>query len=173
MEGIGRVKQGARAYRRRTVALALNASPHLAISVEGKGIVMSGDSRLEQMFEQYQRQHSMLTDLHQKMKEISVTATSPRREVEITVNHGGSVTDIAFTGSAYKRMAPKELAEVIMRTLEDAKDKAADESARLLEPVMPNGMNARDLLAGRLGIEQLAPADGPRLPQIVREELQR
>ena len=38
---------------------------------------------------------------------------------------------------------------------------------------MPAGVNARDLVAGRLGIEPLAPSDGPRLPQIIREQLQR
>ena len=131
------------------------------------------DTRLEQIFEEYQRKHSALSELHKKMQAISVTAVSPRREVEVTVNHGGGMTDIAFTGPAYKRLAPKELSELIMRTLEEAKEKAAAESAELLAPMMPGGMNPRDLIAGRLGMDQLAPADGPRLPQIIREQLQR
>lgn len=135
---------------------------------------MSGDtSRVEQIFQEYQRQHAVFTDLHRQIQAISVTAASPRREVEVTVDHSGKVTGIDFTGSAYKRLAPKELSELIMRTLEDAKEQAADQSAELLTPVMPEGLNARDLVSGRLGIDKLAPADGPRLPRIVREQLQR
>lgn len=135
---------------------------------------MSGaDHRLEQMLEEYQRQRASLTDLHQKIQEIAVTVASPRREVEVTVNHNGNLTDIAFVGTAYRRLAPKELSALIMRTLGDAKEKAAEESAELISPLLPAGLNARDLVAGRLGIEAQAPSDGPRLPQIIREQLRR
>jgi DNA-binding protein YbaB len=134
---------------------------------------MSDDHRLETMFEEYQRQRLTLTELHQKIQAISVTTSSPRREVEVTVNHGGNITDIAFTGTGYRRLAPKELSALIMKTIADAKEQAAAESAELLAPLMPAGLNARDMLAGRLGLEQMAPSDGPRLPQIVREQLQR
>ena len=54
-----------------------------------------------------------------------------------------------------------------------AKERAAAESAELLAPLMPNGLDARELLAGRASLDQLAPPDGPRLPRIVREQLQR
>jgi len=134
---------------------------------------MSDDHRLETMFEEYQHQHLTLTELHQKIQAISVTASSQRRELEVTVNHGGHLTDITFTGAAYRRLAPKELSALIMKTIGDAKEQSAAESAKLLSPMMPAGLNARDLLAGRLGLEQMAPSDGPRLPQIVREQLER
>ena len=134
---------------------------------------MSDDHRLETMFEEYQRQRLTLTELHQKIQAISVTASSARRELEVTVNHGGAITDITFTGTGYRKLAPKDLSALILRTIADAKEQAAAESAELLAPMMPAGLNARDLVAGRLGLEQLAPSDGPRLPQIVREQLQR
>ena len=135
---------------------------------------MSGDDhRLESIFEEYQRQRGALSDLHRRVQEISVTVASPRREVEVTVNHGGSLTDISFVGTGYRRLAPRELSDLILKTLADAKEKAAAESAEIIAPLMPAGVNARDLVAGRLGIEPLAPSDGPRLPQIIREQLQR
>jgi DNA-binding protein YbaB len=107
------------------------------------------------------------------MREISATATSARREVSVTVKHTGGVTDIKFTGSGYRRLAPNELSSLIMATINDAKDQAADAAAGLLAPLLPSGMNARDVVAGKLGVEALAPAAGPRLPQAVREQLQR
>jgi YbaB/EbfC DNA-binding family protein len=102
-----------------------------------------------------------------------VTATSPRKEVSVTVNHGGNLTSINFTGTAYKRLASKDLAALIMRTLDEAREKAADESAELVAPMVPSGVNARDLVSGKLGVEPLMPADGPRVPRAVREYLQR
>ncbi|MET0491506.1 MAG: YbaB/EbfC family nucleoid-associated protein [Actinoplanes sp.] len=137
------------------------------------GMGMSDDHRLETMFEEYQRQRVTLTELHQKIRAISVTASSARREIDVTVNHGGSITDITFNGTGYRKLAPKDLSALILRTVADAKEKAAAESAELLAPLMPSGLNARELLAGRLDLDKLAPADGPRLPQIVREQLQR
>lgn len=135
---------------------------------------MSGDDRrLEQLFEDYQRQRSRMADLAREMQEISATATSPRREVSVTVKHTGGVTDIKFTGSSYRRMAPNELSSLIMTTIADAKEQAADAAAELIAPMLPAGMNARDMVAGKLGVEALAPAAGPRLPQAVREQLQR
>ena len=134
---------------------------------------MSDDHRLETMFEEYQSQRLTLTDLNSKIHAISVTVSSPRREIEVTVNHGGAITDLTFTGTSYRKLAPKDLSALILRTIADAKERAAAESAELLAPLMPNGLDARELLAGRASLDQLAPPDGPRLPRIVREQLQR
>ncbi|WP_436535571.1 YbaB/EbfC family nucleoid-associated protein [Actinoplanes sp. HUAS TT8] len=134
---------------------------------------MSDDHRLETMFEEYQRQRLSLTELHQRVQAIRATASSPRREIDVTVNHGGSVTDITFQGTAYRKLAPKDLSALILKTIDDAKAKAVTEAAELLAPMMPPGMNARELLAGSLGLDRMVPADGPRLPQIVNEQLQR
>lgn len=134
---------------------------------------MSDDHRLETMFEEYQRQRLSLTELHQRIQAIQATASSPRREIDVTVNHGGSVTDITFNGTAYRKLAPKDLSALILKTIDDAKAKAVAESAELLAPMMPPGLNARELLAGSLGLDRMVPADGPRLPQIVNEQLRR
>jgi DNA-binding protein YbaB len=134
---------------------------------------MSGEQErvLEQLFQDYQRQRSRMADLAKQMQEISGTATSPRRELTVTVQHNGGLTDIKFTGSAYRRMAPNELADLIMSTVADAKEKAADAAAEVLAPMLPPSMNARDIVSGKLGMEAFAPAAGPRLPQAVREQL--
>ena len=128
---------------------------------------------LEHLFEQYREQRNAFTDLHRKVQEIAATATSPRKEVSVTVNHGGSLTDISFAGTAYKRMSSKDLSALILRTFQDAREKAFEESAALIAPLMPAGLNARELVAGRLGMDTLVPADGPRLPASIREHLQR
>ncbi|GAA2564460.1 hypothetical protein GCM10010435_41050 [Winogradskya consettensis] len=131
------------------------------------------DRLLENLFEEYQQQRSKLTDLHRQMREISATAVSPRHEVSVTASHTEGVTDIRFTGSGYRRLAPQELSDLVMATVREARDKARDEAATVIAPVLPEGMNARDLVSGRIGADQLMPADGPRLPTVVREHLER
>ncbi|WKU05341.1 YbaB/EbfC family nucleoid-associated protein [Micromonospora sp. HUAS LYJ1] len=134
---------------------------------------MSDNDRLEKIIEEYQSRRLSFTELQQRVQAISATATSPRREVEVTVDHAGKLTDITFTGTGYRRMAPKELSALILRTCEDARAKAVEESAELLAPLMPGHLDARTLLSGKASLDQMMPADGPCLPPFVREQLSR
>jgi len=129
------------------------------------------DRILETMFAEYQQQRSRMTELHRQMRDLSATAVSPRNEVSVTVSQVEGVIDIKFSGGAHRRLAPQELSELVMTTLNEAKEKVRDQAAEVIAPVLPDGMNARDLVAGRLGAEELLPADGPRLPTVVREHL--
>jgi DNA-binding protein YbaB len=131
------------------------------------------DGFLEDLLAQYQQQRSALADLHRRMQEVSATAVSPRRELSVTYRHAGGLTDIKFLNSAYRRLAPNELSDLIMATVREAKDKAATEAAEIIAPTVPNGLNPQDLVRGKLGTDALMPPDGPRLPQIVREQLER
>jgi DNA-binding protein YbaB len=126
--------------------------------------------RIENLFEQYRRQRDMFQTLQQRIEQIAVTATSARQEVAVTVGHGGKVRDVQFPTNAYKRMTPVELSAVIMQTLTEARDRANDESAAIMEPMMPAGMNARDMLSGKTSPMEMLPAE-PRIPNVVRERL--
>jgi len=131
------------------------------------------DRILETMFAEYQQQRSRLTELHRQMREVSATAVSPRHEVSVTVSQVDGVTDIRFSGGGHRRLAPQELSDLVMATLHEAKEKTRDRAAEVIAPMLPDGMNARDLVSGRLGAEGLLPTDGPRLPAAVREHLGR
>jgi DNA-binding protein YbaB len=135
---------------------------------------MSGeqDRLVEQLFQDYQSHRSKMADMIQQMQEINATATSPRREVTITVSHNGGISDIKFTGTAYRRLTPSDLSKLILDTLNEAKEAAAAKAAEVLAPMLPPAVNARDLLSGKLGVNAFAPEDGPKLPDVVREQLQ-
>jgi DNA-binding protein YbaB len=135
---------------------------------------MSGeqDRLVEQLFQDYQSHRSKMADMIQQMQEINATATSPRREVTITVSHNGGISDIKFTGTAYRRLTPTDLSKLILDTLNEAKEAAAAKAAEVLAPMLPPAVNARDLLSGKLGVNAFAPEDGPKLPDVVREQLQ-
>ena len=98
-----------------------------------------------------------IRDLQQRMRDLERTATSPRRTVSITVGHGGTVRDITFSGSGYKRMAPRELSDMIMTTLTAAQDEVASATAEIMSESMPTQANPARLLRGDLELADLLP----------------
>jgi DNA-binding protein YbaB len=126
--------------------------------------------RLERLFEEYQRQRDNLADMQRKMSEISASATSPRREVTITVGQNGVLTDIQFANGAYRRMTPSDLTAVVMATFQEAKEAAFEEAARILAPMLPDGVDAGAMVRGQAGVDAYMPAE-PRMATSVREIL--
>lgn len=119
------------------------------------------EKMLEDALGAYQRQRENLTAAKERIDEATGTATSARREVTATVGRTGEVTELTFPTSAYKRMAPAELAGVIVRTIAQARQQAIDASAEELAPMLPPGFSARDLMAGKVDVEALFAARVP------------
>jgi hypothetical protein len=128
------------------------------------------EHRIEELFAEYERRRSGLSELQQRMEAIRGTALSKRRELSVTAAHNGVVTEIRFLTGAYKRMPPQELAALLMETIAEAKDAAAEQAAEVLTPLLPPGIDPKALAGGRLGADDLVPPR-PRIPQVVREHL--
>lgn len=128
------------------------------------------NDRIESLFEEYQRQRNSLTEMQQKMRALSATATSPRREVTVTVGQNGVLTDIRFPTAAHKRLTPADLAEVILATYAEAKENVWEQAAQVLAPMLPDGLDARALVRGTAGTDAYLPAE-PRMATSVREML--
>ena len=131
---------------------------------------MDFNERIEHLFQEYERQRSSLTAMQQQMREISGSATSPRREVTVTVGQNGVLTDVTFPTGAYKRLTPAELTAVIMQMYAEAKEQIVQKTAELLAPVLPEGMDAQALARGTADTDTFLPAE-PRMATSVREFL--
>ncbi|MFI7119456.1 YbaB/EbfC family nucleoid-associated protein [Amycolatopsis sp. NPDC049868] len=108
----------------------------------------SYDERIGDLLADYRRQRDQLSEMQRKLKEISVTATAPGRAVAVTVGAQGEITDLGFPTTAYRRMAPAELATVLLATIADARQRAAAERETVLKPHLPKEF--RDLAVGAL-----------------------
>ncbi|XVV16083.1 YbaB/EbfC family nucleoid-associated protein [Actinoplanes sp. CA-131856] len=126
----------------------------------------------EDFFEEYKRQRERLGEMQRKMSEISATASSPRREVTITVGQNGVLTDIQFANGAYRRMTPADLTAAILSTYAEAKEAVNEKAADLLAPTLPAGLDAKALVRGEAGVDAFLPAE-PRVATSVREILSR
>lgn len=126
--------------------------------------------RVESLLAEYQRQRNRLTELQETMRGLSATATSPRREVSVTVGQNGVVTDIQFPTGAYRRLTPNDLTRLLMATYAEAKDDVMDQAASVLQPMLPDGLDAAALVRGTAGTDAYLPAE-PRMTTSVREIL--
>ncbi|WBB80453.1 YbaB/EbfC family nucleoid-associated protein [Micromonospora sp. WMMD882] len=132
---------------------------------------MSFDDRIEELFAEYERQRSSLTELQERMREIQASATAPRREVTVTVGQNGVLTAVTFPTGAYRRMTPVELQAVIMQTYAEAKEQVMDRAADIIAPLLPDGMNAARMVRGEAGVDMYLPPGGPRMTSGVRRML--
>jgi hypothetical protein len=112
---------------------------------------------LEGLAEECRRQGRVLQETQRGLQQISCTATSPRRVVSVCAGHGGKVREVVFIGDGYKRLAPRELGEVVLSTVREAQDLAVVEAARVLAPTMPAGLDPLRVLRGEVELADILP----------------
>lgn len=132
---------------------------------------MSFDDHVARLFTEYERQRTSVGDLQSRMRDLSASATSARREVTITVGQNGVLTDIQFPTGAYKRLASAELRSVILRTFTEAKESVLEKAAEVLAPMLPEGMDAHQMVRGEAGVDTFFPPEGPHLTSEARSML--
>lgn len=120
---------------------------------------MPAQDRLAELIARYENIREQTIGARQRMREISCTVVAPRQVVSVTVGRHGVLTEIKFPTGAYKSMTPKELAEVIVKTFQQAREKSLDEAADIMRPIMPNGIDVRTMMSGDVDFEQLLPKD--------------
>lgn len=130
------------------------------------------ERRVEMLREEYERQMGRLEDMQRRMKEVSATALSRRRELSVTVDSQGVITELKFLTDAYRKLARNELSELVTRTIADAREKALDQVAEIVGPSLPPGLNPKDVLSGEVGAADLRP-DTSRMPDVLTEPRKR
>jgi DNA-binding protein YbaB len=124
------------------------------------------DEHIEELLQQYRAQRARASELQRELRETTASATAPRQAVKVTVGAQGEVRALEFPTGAYRRMAPTELAEVLMTTIQEAADKAAATAAAVLAPHLPEGLGAADVLRGRNDLSSLLPEEPPMLDSV-------
>ena len=119
------------------------------------------EKMLEDAMGAYQRQRDHFAETRREVETATSTVTSARREVTATVGRTGELTELSFPTSAYKRMAPAELASVIVQTISAAREKSVAAAAEMLAPMLPPGISAQDLMSGKADVNTLFSARVP------------
>ncbi|MFF8883753.1 YbaB/EbfC family nucleoid-associated protein [Streptomyces flaveolus] len=126
------------------------------------------DEQIEELRATYQTQLAQIGELQRRMREVSGTATAKAQAMKVTVGPQGEVTAVEFPTGAYRRMTPKELADLVTSTIQDARAKANAALAEVMAPHLPTGMDADRLLRGTADVGELLSQE-PAMPDAVRE----
>lgn len=117
------------------------------------------DQQLEESLARYRRRREELGEFQRGMAAIAVTVTAPRKVVSVTIGNAGELRELRFPTAAYRNMTPGELASVITRAFEDARSEALDRAADLLSAMLPQGLDARQLIRGKADLTAMLPED--------------
>ncbi|GAA4815439.1 YbaB/EbfC family nucleoid-associated protein [Streptomyces ziwulingensis] len=126
------------------------------------------DEQIEELQATYRAQLEQIGELQRRMREVSGTATAKAQAMKVTVGPQGELTAVEFPTNAYRRMTPKELADLVVSTVQEARAKATAELAQVMTPHLPEGLDAEHLLRGTADVGRLMPRD-PAMPEAVRE----
>ncbi|GAA0241744.1 YbaB/EbfC family nucleoid-associated protein [Saccharothrix mutabilis subsp. mutabilis] len=127
-------------------------------------------AQVDELLADYRRSRDQLASVQRDLAKVSASATSPDGSVTATVGAQGTLTDLELTDAAY-RMRPAQLAQVIVRTTQEATAKAAERSYRAMAPVLPAGTDPEALVRGTADLrpEEIAPP-APKRPRPVVED---
>lgn len=115
--------------------------------------------QMDEALAQYRRRREELVAFQRDAAEIAVTVTAPRKVVSVTIGNGGTVKEIKFPTTAYKNLSGPELAKVLVTTIEDARSQALDKVADLLAPMLPPGLDSRQVVRGSADLDTVMPED--------------
>ncbi|AVZ71606.1 hypothetical protein SLUN_04780 [Streptomyces lunaelactis] len=126
------------------------------------------DQQIDDLLELYRTQREEAVETRRRISGTTATATAPRQTVKVTVSAQGEVTAVEFPTGAYRRMAPKELADALLTTIRQARAQALEEAGAVVSAQLPPGVAMADLLQGKLDPTAVLP-DDPAMPDHVRD----
>lgn len=94
-------------------------------------------ARVDELMGEFKRLRQGADGLQQKLRSISVTATSPDTFVTVTVNARGELSSLVLDPRIYRRPDSKALADTITETLRRASAEAAEKVAEACQPLLP------------------------------------
>jgi hypothetical protein len=122
------------------------------------------DQQIEDLLAQYRRQREEAVETRRRINATTSTATAPRQTAKVTVGAQGEVTALEFPTGAYRRMAPKELADVLLTTIQQARSEALKSVDAIISAQLPPGITLSNLLQGQVDPTAFLPEE-PVMPE--------
>jgi DNA-binding protein YbaB len=117
------------------------------------------DKQIEQLMAEYQRHRSSALDFQQKLREVTAHATSAKGLVTVVVGAQAEVRSIVFHSRAYRTLAPAELAQTLLDTIERARNAVLQQVMQAMPGTALGGVTYEDVLGGRVDLTALLPED--------------
>lgn len=102
----------------------------------------------DRLLAEYRRSREQLAAVHRALAKIRASRASDDGMVTATVGPQGVLTGLRIEADAYRRYRPGELAALVVELTTLAAGEAAEQAQRVLEPVLPAGVDPAAVLAG-------------------------
>ncbi|MEU6268187.1 YbaB/EbfC family nucleoid-associated protein [Saccharopolyspora shandongensis] len=112
-----------------------------------------------------EEQQAKLAEYQRKLAETTTRVESPNRMVAIVLDGQAELREIKFLNTDYRTMAPAELGEVLLRTIQQGRAKAAEKVQELLPAEAFGDVDLHGLASGEADL-------GEMLGQIMRPALE-
>lgn len=120
-------------------------------------------ARVDELLAEYRRSREQLAAAHQRLAQITASASSADGSVTATVGARGTLTGLDITDEAYRRYQPSELAEQILRATAAATTAALTDASEVLAPALPADADPQAVL---LGTGDLRPDEVRPAPEV-------
>src|SRR3954468_3473730 len=96
---------------------------------------------IEDFVADFERRRTELAEVQNKIKKSKSTATSDKRMLTATVGPHGELTALKFNSQDYRDLSSTELAALIVKTVQKARDAAMDKMGAIIAPALPPNLN--------------------------------
>ncbi|GGO82359.1 YbaB/EbfC family nucleoid-associated protein [Nonomuraea cavernae] len=122
-------------------------------------------AQLEELVTDYERQAAEIRSVYERLREVEATATSKDGLVTVKAGPQGRITHLELDPRITRKLAASEIAASIMEQIEGATSEVSRQTAALLAPLAPEGVDLEGLLGADADLGALLPslrAEAPR-----------
>jgi DNA-binding protein YbaB len=109
----------------------------------------------QQALDELRRTQERLRTVRSRLQDKATKVTSKDGMVTVTLDGRTEVAGIEFNTAKFRRMAPAELASVLVETISQARAQGRSRVADAYRPLMPKGMDIDAILAGKLNLDKM------------------
>jgi DNA-binding protein YbaB len=108
--------------------------------------VLPIENQLEAAQAQLEETRRLSEDLRRQTSEAVFKATPKNKMLTVTVGGQGELQSLVFRGDAYRSLAPAELAQLIVKTVEEARQQSLMHAMELIQELSPESAMPLDLM---------------------------
>lgn len=90
-----------------------------------------------------------------KIAKIKGKSSSPDKMVEVVVGSDGTVESIVFRNNRYRQKSPKQLGEILVEVLTEAREDAKEQVVTALPPFPIAGIDPLDAMNGNVDLKKV------------------
>ncbi|PTA45178.1 YbaB/EbfC family nucleoid-associated protein [Micromonospora sp. RP3T] len=118
---------------------------------------MSGSwhDEIDRAYTELEESQQAITRVQHDMADRRITVRSRNRALSVVVDAQGEVVDITFHSRGYRSMPPRELSELLVETIAEARRQAVAEVASMFSAVLPSSLPIMDMINGTADIDEM------------------